>query len=32
MILRIGYGLPVSRSPRRPVSEVLDMTPAQWED
>jgi nitroreductase len=32
MILRIGYGLPVPRSPRRPVSEVLDMTPAQWED
>jgi hypothetical protein len=24
MILRIGYGLPVPSSPRRPVSEVLD--------
>ena len=24
MILRIGYGLPVSSSPRRPVAEVLD--------
>jgi hypothetical protein len=24
MILRLGYGLPVPGSPRRPVSEVLD--------
>jgi nitroreductase len=24
MILRLGYGLPVPASPRRPVSEVLD--------
>jgi hypothetical protein len=24
MILRLGYGLPVSATPRRPVSEVLD--------
>jgi hypothetical protein len=24
MILRLGYGLPVPRAPRRPVSEVLD--------
>jgi hypothetical protein len=28
MILRLGYGLPVSRSPRRPVSDVLDTPPA----
>jgi nitroreductase len=26
MILRIGYGLPVQPTPRRPVSEVLDET------
>jgi nitroreductase len=32
MILRIGYGLPVPHSPRRPVSEVLDTTPAKHED
>ena len=24
MILRLGYGLPVSPAPRRPVTEVLD--------
>ena len=24
MILRLGYGLPVPRAPRRPVSDVLD--------
>ncbi len=28
MILRLGYGLPVPRSPRRPVSDVLDTPPA----
>jgi nitroreductase len=32
MILRLGYGLPVPHSPRRPVSEVLDTTPAQSEE
>jgi nitroreductase len=28
MILRLGYGLPVPRTPRRPVSDVLDTPPA----
>jgi nitroreductase len=28
MILRLGYGLPVPRSPRRPVSDVLDAPPS----
>ena len=28
MILRLGYGLPVARAPRRPVSDVLDTPPA----
>jgi hypothetical protein len=28
MILRLGYGLPVPHSPRRPVSDVLDPPPA----
>jgi nitroreductase len=28
MILRLGYGLPVSRAPRRPVGEVLDVLSA----
>jgi nitroreductase len=32
MILRLGYGLPVPHSPRRPVSEVLDTTPADRQD
>ena len=27
MVLRIGYGLPVPRAPRRPVSDVLDNPP-----
>jgi nitroreductase len=27
MILRLGYGLPVPRAPRRPVSDVLDIPP-----
>ena len=32
MILRIGYGLPVPRTPRRPVSELLDTSPDQRND
>jgi nitroreductase len=32
MILRLGYGLPVPPSPRRPVSELLDASPAQQAD
>ena len=28
MILRLGYGLPVPQSPRRPVCDVLDVPPA----
>ena len=27
MILRLGYGLPVPQTPRRPVCEVLDLPP-----
>ena len=32
MILRLGCGLPVPPSPRRPVSELLDASPAQQAD
>jgi nitroreductase len=32
MMLRIGYGLPVPRTPRRPVSELLDTSPDQRND
>jgi nitroreductase len=32
MILRVGYGLPVPRTPRRPVSELLDTGPDQRND
>jgi hypothetical protein len=32
MILRVGYGLPVPRTPRRPVSELLDTRPDQRND
>jgi hypothetical protein len=32
MILRFGYGLPVPRTPRPPVSEVLDTIRTQGTD
>ena len=32
MILRVGYGLPVPHTPRRPVSELLDIRPDQRND
>ena len=32
MILRVGYGLPVPHTPRRPVSELLDTRPDQRND
>ena len=32
MIVRLGYGLPVPHTPRRPVSEVLETIPIQGTD
>jgi nitroreductase len=32
MIVRLGYGLPVPHTPRRPVSEVLEIVPSQGTD